>query len=86
MMSFSSRTRPGVAAAADVGTSAEHPARRSPTRGWYRVRPQDDENRETVYAVIAASGVALYTFSDLRDATAEAAELNTQDLHLAASP
>jgi hypothetical protein len=39
-----------------------------------------------VYAVIAASGVALYTFSDLRDATAEAAELNTQDLHLAASP
>ena len=35
---------------------------------------------------LGQTGVALYTFSDLHDATAEAAELNTQDLHFAATP
>ena len=42
----------------------------------YRVIPQHSGNGEEVYVVVSPTGVGLYTFTDLRLATAEAAELN----------
>jgi hypothetical protein len=61
---------------AEVNRDTQHRARRRRDRGEFRVI-QRHEKGEELYAVIGPSGVALYTFSDLRDATAEAAILNT---------
>jgi hypothetical protein len=44
--------------------------------GAFRVVPQHPGNGEEVYIVVSPAGVGLYTFTDLRVATAEAAELN----------
>jgi len=44
--------------------------------GAFRVIPQHNGSGEEVYVVVSPSGVGLYTFTDLRLATAEAAELN----------
>jgi hypothetical protein len=41
------------------------------------VQRHEDINGEEVFAVIGPSGAALYTFTELRVATAEAAELNS---------
>jgi hypothetical protein len=46
-------------------------------RGGFHVVPQTADNDEELYAVVNPTGVALYTFSDIREAIAEAAELNT---------
>jgi hypothetical protein len=45
-------------------------------RGDFRV-VQRVVGGEELYVVVGASGVALYTFGDVREATAEAAELNS---------
>jgi hypothetical protein len=45
-------------------------------REAFRVIPQRNRNGEEVYVVVSPAGVGLYTFTDLRVATAEAAELN----------
>ena len=60
--------------------------RRRDRAGDFRVVLRKDKNGEFVFTLLGPTGVALYTFSDLHDATAEGAELNTQDLHFAATP
>jgi hypothetical protein len=60
--------------------------RRRDRAGDFRVVLRKDKNGEYVFTLLGQTGVALYTFSDLHDATAEAAELNTQDLQFAATP
>ena len=44
--------------------------------GAFRVIPLSAGNGEEIYVVVGPTGVGLYTFTDLRVATAEAAELN----------
>jgi hypothetical protein len=44
--------------------------------GAFRVIPQNAVTGEEIYVVVSPAGVGLYTFTDLRVATAEAAELN----------
>ena len=51
-------------------------ARRSGNGEAFRVIPQHSGSGEEVYVVVSPTGVGLYTFTDLRLATAEAAELN----------
>jgi hypothetical protein len=51
-------------------------ARRPSDGGAFRVVPQHAGGGEQVYIVVSPTGVELYTFTDLRVATAEAAELN----------
>jgi hypothetical protein len=38
------------------------------------------DNAEELYAVVNPTGVVLYTFSDIREAVAEAAELNAMPI------
>jgi hypothetical protein len=45
-------------------------------RGSFCVVPQEADHTEELYAVFSPTGVALYTFSDIQEAIAEAAELN----------
>ena len=66
----------GSGSKAETSTSSEHRVRRGRRRGGFRVIPQTDEKGEEVYAVVAPTGVALYTFTDIREAVAEAADLN----------
>jgi hypothetical protein len=47
-----------------------------PGNAAFRVIPQHSGHGEEVYVVVSPTGVGLYTFTDLRLATAEAAELN----------
>ena len=51
-------------------------SRRRRDRVTFRVVPQEDSTGEQLFVVVAPTGVALYTFTDIRDATTEAAELN----------
>ena len=51
--------------------------RRRQGRGGFRVIPRENEDGEEVWVVVGPSGVALYSFIDVREATAEAAELNS---------
>jgi hypothetical protein len=57
-------------------TGMAHRARRR-ERGSFCVVPQEAENEEQLYAVVGPTGVALYTFTDVREATAEASALNS---------
>lgn len=52
--------------------------------GGYRVLPENDGKGEMTYAVVTPTGVPLYTFADIRDANAEAAQLNGPILRAAA--
>ena len=61
--------------AANGATAHGAPRRRD--RGSFRVVPQAADEHEALYAVVSPTGVALYTFGDLQEAIAEAAELNT---------
>jgi hypothetical protein len=54
-----------------------HRVRRRRDRGSFRVVPQEAENERELYAVVGPSGAALYTFTDARDAIAEASALNS---------
>jgi hypothetical protein len=47
----------------------------------YWVIPDRDRGGEEVFAVVGPTGVPLYTFTDLRDAVAEATELNGRRKH-----
>jgi hypothetical protein len=67
----------GSGSKAETSTSSEHRGRRSRGRGGFRVVSQADEKGEEVYVVVGPTGVALYTFTDIREAIAEAAELNS---------
>ena len=49
--------------------------RRSRQRAGFRVVPKGDA-REQKFMVVAPTGVALYSFTDVHAAAAEAAELN----------
>jgi len=49
---------------------------RSGNRASFRVVPQRDGGEE-VFLIVAPTGVALYSFTDLHAATSEAAALNT---------
>jgi hypothetical protein len=51
-------------------------SRRRRDRGGFGVAPQEDENGEEVYVVVGPTGAALYSFTDIREAIAEAADLN----------
>jgi hypothetical protein len=59
----------------EMKKDTQHRVQRRRDRGEFRVVRRHEKGEE-LYAVIAPSGVALYTFSELREATAEAAELN----------
>jgi hypothetical protein len=52
-------------------------SRRRRGRGGFRVIPRENDNGEEVYVVVGPTGVALYSFTDIREASAEAAELNS---------
>ena len=52
-------------------------AHRIRDRGSFRVVPLEAENGEQLYAVVAPTGVRLYTFTDVREAAAEASALNS---------
>jgi hypothetical protein len=54
---------------------ADRVARRRP-RDSFRVVALEAEDNQELYAVVAPTGVALYTFTDIREATEEAAALN----------
>jgi hypothetical protein len=51
--------------------------RRRRDLGSYRVVPIEAGNEELLYAVVGPIGLALYTFTDVREATAEASALNS---------
>ena len=53
-----------------------HRGDRRRDRDSFRVVPQGAQDTEQVYAVVGPTGVALYTFTNLHEATAEAAALN----------
>jgi hypothetical protein len=55
--------------------TGKHTHRRAGKRGGYRVVPERRADEET-FVVVTDEGAALYSFSDLRAATAEAAALN----------
>jgi hypothetical protein len=61
---------------AKVNRDTQHRVQRRRDRGSFRVIRRQDKTGEELYAVVGPSGVALYTFSDLHEANAEAAELN----------
>ena len=61
----------------ETSTSSEHRVRPTRSRGRFHVVPQEDEKGEEVHVVVGPTGVALYTFTDIREAIAEAAELNS---------
>ena len=52
-------------------------AHRIRDRGSFRVVPLEAQNGEQLYAVVASTGVTLYTFTDAREATVEASALNS---------
>ena len=56
--------------------SHKQSVRRRGNRGAFRVIPLSVGNGEEIYVVVGPTGIGLYTFTDLRVATAEAAELN----------
>jgi len=60
----------------DVSRDTTHRYYRPSTRGGFQVVPHLNGAGEEVYMVVAPTGVQLYMFEDIRDATAEAAELN----------
>jgi hypothetical protein len=47
-------------------------------RGSFHVVPHLNGEGEEVYMVVAPTGVQLYMFENIRDATAEVAELNSR--------
>jgi len=53
--------------------------RREQRRHSFRVVPQQTGAGELMYMVVAPTGTPLYSFTELNDATAEAAELNAAD-------
>ena len=55
------------------GAVADRVARR---RASFRVVALEGEDAQELYAVVAPTGVPLYTFADIREATEEAAALN----------
>ena len=60
---------------------------RSDRGGDYRVVPEVTERSgNEVYVVVAPSGVPLYSFEDLRDASGEAAILNARQRSLLSRP
>jgi hypothetical protein len=61
-----------------------HRVRRRRDRGSFRVVPHEAENEGQVYAVVGPTGVALYTFTDVREATAEASALNSARVRIGA--
>ena len=54
-------------------TSGTNPRRQG---GGYHVVQEENEAGETLHVVVAPTGVALYSFTDVQDAAAEAAALN----------
>jgi hypothetical protein len=65
--------RPGSADRVKTHTKT---VQRPSNEAAFRVIPQHTGSGEEVYIVVSPAGVGLYTFTDLRLATAEAAELN----------
>ena len=61
----------------DLSRNSDHRSSRRRSRGDFRVVPHLNRNGDEVYLVIAPSGVQLWWFEDIREATAEAAELNS---------
>jgi hypothetical protein len=60
-----------------LSRNSDHRSSRRRNRGDFRVVPHRNRNGEEVYLVVAPTGVQLWWFQDIRDATAEAAELNS---------
>ena len=61
----------------NVKRETDHRSSRRRNRGDFRVIPHLNRDGEEVFLVVAPTGVQLYTFEDIREATAEAAELNS---------
>ena len=60
-----------------LSRKSDHRSGRRRDRGDFRVVPHFSRNGDEVYVVVAPTGVQMYTFEDIRAATAEAAELNS---------
>jgi hypothetical protein len=58
-------------------TATPHRVHRRPEQHSFRVVPQENENESQLYVVVGPNGVALYTFTDAREAVAEASVLNS---------
>jgi hypothetical protein len=58
-------------------TATTHRVRHRRDRDSYRVIPQEAEHEQQLYGVVAPTGVTLYTFTDVREAIAEASALNS---------
>jgi len=61
----------------NVKREIDHRSSRRRDRGDFRVVPHLNRDGEEVFLLVAPTGVQLYTFEDIREATAEAAELNS---------
>jgi hypothetical protein len=61
-----------MGSAADATRETGHRLYRRPAGEAFRVVPQLGRDGEKVLLLVAPTGVALYTFADIRDATAEA--------------
>jgi hypothetical protein len=72
--------------AAAVKREKEHRSSRRRNRGDFLVVRHLSEAGEEVYLLVAPTGVQLYTFEDIREATAEAAELNKARAALSPRP
>jgi hypothetical protein len=68
-----------------MNENMSNPRRGRRIRGGFRVIPRENDIGEEVYVLVGPTGVALYTFTDVSDATREAAELNGARRHLALS-
>jgi hypothetical protein len=55
-------------------------------RGSFRVILLEAEHGQQLYAVVASTGVTLYTFTDAREASAEALALNSRRIPDRVSP
>jgi hypothetical protein len=60
-----------------MSTATDHRTGRLLDFDSFRVVPHQTEHDAQLYTVVGPSGVALYTFTDIHAATAEASVLNT---------
>jgi hypothetical protein len=60
-----------------LNRNSDHRSSRRRNRRDFRVVPHVNRNGDEVYLVVAPTGVQLYTFEEIREATAEVAELNS---------
>jgi hypothetical protein len=60
-----------------MNTATAHRTGRLRDLDSFRVVPRETEHERQLYTVVGPTGVALYTFTDIHEAIAEASVLNT---------